>query len=396
MKILLLGSDINTYYMARCYHELYSKKADVLGKEKMRFTYKSSIINISYNDNLRKEEYFSDILIEYSKKHYKEKVLLIPCHDIYVRLVVENKKELEKYYIFNLPSYEITNNLLIKEKFYQTYKNLEFPKTYIYNLNDKLEIENFNYPLILKPSNGIEYYKHDFLNQAKVYKLNNIEEVKKTINQIKESGYKETLIIQEYIEGDDTNLFDSVFYVNTKGKACLASFAQVGLQEHGPTAIGNATVLINNYNEYKNTNQIINKLKNFLEEIHYTGFAEFDLKYDPKDQTFKVLEINPRQARSSYYLSASGHNLIKYLIDDLYYNKVSEFKFADKKILLSMVPKYVIKKYIKNKEYKKEALKLYKKGVDPLNYKKDKSIFHKLYLICRKFKYIIKYRKFKW
>ena len=184
--------------------------------------------------------------------------------------------------------------------------------------------------------------------------------------------------------------------MNTKGKACLASFAQVGLQEHGPTAIGNATVLINNYNEYKNTNQIINKLKNFLEEIHYTGFAEFDLKYDPKDQTFKVLEINPRQARSSYYLSASGHNLIKYLIDDLYYNKVSEFKFADKKILLSMVPKYVIKKYIKNKEYKKETLKLYKKRVDPLNYKKDKSIFHKLYLICRKFKYIIKYRKFKW
>ena len=32
-KILLLGSDINVYYMARCYYELYHTKADVLGKE---------------------------------------------------------------------------------------------------------------------------------------------------------------------------------------------------------------------------------------------------------------------------------------------------------------------------------------------------------------------------
>ena len=48
-KILLLGSDINVYYMARCYYELYHTKADVLGKEEMRFTKGSHIINISYN-----------------------------------------------------------------------------------------------------------------------------------------------------------------------------------------------------------------------------------------------------------------------------------------------------------------------------------------------------------
>ena len=34
-KILLLGSDINVYYMARCYHELYHEKADVLGKAEL-------------------------------------------------------------------------------------------------------------------------------------------------------------------------------------------------------------------------------------------------------------------------------------------------------------------------------------------------------------------------
>lgn len=399
-KILLLGSDINVYYMARSYHELYHVKADVLGKEPMRFTEGSNIINISYNDKLRWKDHFANILIEYYKKHYNgEKVLLIPCHDVYVRLVVENQKKLSKYYVFNTPNEEIMNNFLVKEKFYEVYKNsqLDFPNTYFYNVNDKLNIPtNFRYPLILKPSDGLLYYRHHFKGQAKVYRLNNQEEIENVIKQIKESGYEGNLIIQEYIEGDDTNLFDSVFYVNTKGKAELASFAQIGLQEHGPSALGNCTVLINNYNQYGQTEEMIEKMKSFLENIGYTGFAEFDLKYDPRDKKFKVLEINPRQARSSYYLCACGYNLVKYLIEDIFEGKEHEFKFIDKVLLLSMVPKSVIKSEIKNEEYRKLALKLYRKHTDPLTYKGDTGIKHRIYLIKRKIQYVRKYKKFKW
>ena len=61
-----------------------------------------------------------------------------------------------------------------------------------------------------------------------------------------------------------------------------------------------------------------------------------------------------------------------------------------------MVPKTVIKSEIKNEEYKKEALKLYKGHTDPLDYKKDTGIEHRIYLIKRKIQYIRKYKKFKW
>ncbi len=400
VKALMLGSDMNVYYMARCYHEFYGVNANVLGKEPIRFTCYSSILNISYNENLKNPDMFADILIDYYKKHYEgEKVLLVPCHDVYVRLVVENKEKLKKYYLFNCPSVEIMDSFLVKEKFYTMYKDskLNFPNTYFYNVNEKLEMpKSFRYPVIVKPSDGIEYYRHPFKGQAKVYRLNNIAELKEVIKEIKDAGYSKNLIIQEYIKGDDTNLFDAVFYVNSKGKCELATFAQIGLQEHGPTALGNCTVLINNYNQYGNTMKEVEKMKNFLESINYRGFAEFDLKYDPEDKKFKVLEINPRQARSSYYLCGCGYNLIKYLIEDLFDNKEHEFTFIEKELLLSMVPKSVIKSEIKNEEYKKEALKLYKDHVDPLTYKKERGIIHRAYLILRKIKYKQKYKKFKW
>ena len=401
IKVLLIGTDINAYSMARSYHEIYNKKVDVIGYEAMRFTENSKIMNFTYNNNLKNKKEFANILIEYAKENYDEKVLLVPCHDIYVRLVVENREKLEPYYKFNCPSYEIVDSFLVKETFYKKYKNIgvDFPKTYFYSIKNKLNIpDDFRYPLILKPSNGIEYYKHPFSGQAKVYKTHDLQETTAVINSIKNAGYKDNIIIQECIEGDDSTLFDCVFYCNSKGKAELATFAQIGLQEHGPTAIGNCTVLINGYNQFGNTDIIVNKLKKFLEGINYTGFAEFDLKYDLRDKKFKVLEINPRQARSSYYLTATGNNMIKLLIDDLFYNKEKEFNIEKKELLLSMVPKKVILEQIKNKDYKDKALELLKKGkfVDSLTYSKDKSIKRFIYLILRKYNYIKKYRKFNW
>ena len=254
------------------------------------------------------------------------------------------------------------------------------------------------YPIIIKASNIIEYHKHEFENQAKVYKLNSFKEIKKVINDIKNSGYNDKLIIQEFIPGDDSMLFDSVFYCSSKREAQLQSFGQIGLQEHTKTGIGNLTVVINGYNEFNNTKEIQEKLKTFLEKIKFKGACEFDLKYDIRDNKFKVFEINPRQARSSYYLTKCGYNLATYFVDDLIYNKKKDFTFIENKVLLSFVPKYVLKKHIHNTEYKKEALKLWKKDTytNPLVYKSDMPLKRLIWLFQRSINYIIKYKKNNW
>ena len=397
--VLILGSDINAYNMARCFHEIYNEKVDMMARLFSGPTKYTNIINpITISDG--NDNTVLNSLNSYAIASKSDNVLLIATSDKTVRQVVEIKDKLNKKFIFNYPSLDIVNKLLIKANFYKQFSNeLSLPKTILYSCNDsEMPNVNFQYPIILKPSNNIEYHNHEFANMSKVYKLNSNSELNDVVNKIKISGYKDELIIQEFIPGGDDSLFDAVFYCGKDKKVKLMTFAQIGLQERTNTGVGNCTVLVNGFDEYGYKEEIIIKMKEFLEKIGYQGFAEFDLKYDYRDGKYKIFEINPRQARSSYYLSACGHNLVKYLIDDLIYNKNISTTIMKDKMLLTFVPKYVIRKYVNSIPLKSEIEKLIKLGkmVRPLHYKKDNSIIRKIYLFIRDLNYIWKYRKLNW
>ena len=95
-EVVILGSDINAYYMARCCYEEYKIKPFLIAKEFMNFTGTSKILNICYEPNLWDTDVFAKTLEKFGKKHNSKKLILIPSNDFYVRLIVENKNLLEK------------------------------------------------------------------------------------------------------------------------------------------------------------------------------------------------------------------------------------------------------------------------------------------------------------
>lgn len=396
---IIIGTDMNAYNMSISFHEEYGIKPILVGKEEMSFTKLSSVIgHIEIHPNLWDKSEFVSVLTEVAKKYKTadKKLLLIGTNDFYVRLIIENADVLKEMFVFNYMPEDLMNNLLVKSNFYKLCEEhgIDTPKTYFYSCAKKQPFtEDVLFPLIIKPSNGVEYYKHKFVGQQKVYRVESQQELDDVIRKVNESGYEEDLIIQDYIPGDDTYMWDSVFYVSSEGKAQLSTLAQVVLQEHTVTAIGNYTALITRYDE-----ELMKKLQHFLEAIGYVGFANFDLKYDERDGKYKVFEVNIRQGRSSYYVTALGHNMARYMVDDVIYHKEKTLTLLNEHYLFTVVPKIVLKKFVDNLSIQQEIRLLLGEGKwgNPLFYKGDKNLKRKFYLMARQVNYYKKYQNNKW
>ena len=400
--VLILGSDANAYYMARCCYEAYKVKPHLIGQKKLGFTKFTNILTIEYFEDLWNEKEFIKKINSYAKKNKFKKVLLVSTNETYTEFIARNKEKLEDNLVFNLPDEKIIKTLTNKELFYKTYANssLEFPKTLYFDLKDDENRIQVDYPVVMKPANVVEYNHVDFEGKNKIYKINSREELLDTIKRIKDSKYNDRLIIQEFIPGDDSYLYDSVVYIDKKGKCRVISLAQIGLQERTKTMVGNAAVLINGFSTFDiDSDKQIKDIVKFMESINYRGFAEIDMKYDARDNKLKVLEINARQGRCSYYLTPLGYNLIKVMADDLIYDENKEFKVLTDKVLLSFVPKGIIKKYCKsNPRFRQEALALWKKKnvVKPMDAKCDKNFLRFLQLRKRWLNYYKEYKNSYW
>lgn len=396
---IIVGTDINAYNMAISFHEEYKIQPVLVGKGVLPFTNLSTIPRaIEYDKKLADPSQFAKILISVAKKYEEaaEKLILIGTNDLYVRLIIENRAILKDYFVFNYIEEDLMNEVQFKENFYKLCEQhgIDIPTTVFYNCQTDGEFtKDMMYPVIIKPSNGIEYSRHPFEGQAKVFKVENITELNDVVTMIKNSGYADTLIIQDYIPGEDTAMWDSVVYVSSKGETQLVSFAQVVLQEHTKTAIGNYTALITRYNE-----ELMTKLRGFLEALNYRGFGNFDLKFDERDGKFKVFEVNIRQGRSSYYVTAMGHNMARYFVDDLIYNKEVPCTYLKGDMLFSVVPKIVLKNFVADPVVQADIARLLKekKMVNPLFYKQDKHLKRKLYMFIRQVNYYKKYKENVW
>ena len=99
----------------------------------------------------------------------------------------------------------------------------------------------------------------------------------------------------------------------------------------------------------------------------YRGFANFDIKYDSRDGSFRFFEINTRLGRSNFYITGSGFNAVKWMVDDLIYEKDFEGEVVADNVdsLYTVVPKDVLTTYIKDDHLRERVKELYAKGGDP-------------------------------
>lgn len=391
---LLFAGDINVYSMARAFYETYGIKPFVYGKYNVWPCKNSKIMNYNFNDKIDNQEVFLKTIKEFAQKHKEDTILLIGCGDSYVQLISANLGKLPDNIIAPYIALDMMNDLIHKEKFYTLCQEagVDYPATFIHRKELGKDFDPaFEGPFIVKPSNGIMYWKHPFSGQNKVFKLNTREELEKTLEAIYQSGYDDSIIIQDFIPGDDTFMRVLTGYSDKECIVKLMCLGHVLLEEHTPHGIGNHAVIITEQNK-----DLEEKFKKLLEGMNYVGFSNFDIKFDQRDGKFKVFEINTRQGRSNYYVTAAGANLAQYAVEDCIHNHPIDFRSVDNEFLWMVVPKGVAFKYIKPEEYRVKMKKLISEGrfVNPLYYKKDGGLIRRLTLFKTQLAHYYKYAKY--
>lgn len=391
-EVVILGNDINVYSVARAFHTEYGIVSNAFGLSVGGINVGSSIVNYKYVKGVDKSEAFLPTINEFAKAHSDKKVFVLGCGDNYIEVIAENKGKYEPNVITHCPSLEDIRKLIRKEDFYQLCDKygIDRPKTLIHDKSMGLDFElDFKAPFILKPSNSVMYWDYPFEGKKKVFKLNTREELNDTLQKVYDSGYTDRMIIQEFIPGNDTAMRVLTNYSDSNGKVKMMALGHVLLEEHTPKGIGNHAVIITEPNT-----EVMEKYKVFLEKIGFVGFSNFDIKYDERDKKYKAFEINVRQGRSNYYVTAGGCNIAKCLVEEYILKQDKETKMVTDRILWMVVPRKVAFKNIP--EYKNEMKQLIKekKCTNPLFYSKDKKIIRNLRLIKAYFAYFKKYKEY--
>ncbi|MCI1832536.1 MAG: carboxylate--amine ligase [Bifidobacterium sp.] len=366
---ILLGSDINAYGMARAFHEEYGITSIAFAHFQLSPTKFSSIIQVNIVPKFSELDTFRTTMLDLGKRmtmrHPNTTLLLIPCGDAYANLLSACGNELRRYFVFNTLDPRLTRALSYKNTFYEICEKhgLPHPKTVVMDREAVVRGDYkdlpFDYPVAMKPSDSAAWLDIDFPGRKKAFIIEDPVELDMLINLSYDAGYEGTMVIQDFIPGDDSRMRVLNAYVDQHHRVRMMFLGHPLLEDPTPEAVGNYAAIIPDYNE-----TLFTEIKAFLEDIGYEGVANFDMKFDERDGEYKLFEINLRQGRSSYFVTLNGFNLAACFVDDLVEDTVFDGNtlFGRGSKLWLEIPRSIFRRYVSDGDDKRRGLSMLASG----------------------------------
>ncbi len=362
---VLLGGDLNCYNVARAFHEEYGVTSYAFGRYVSAPTKYSRLVKFQAVENLDTDEIMFQVLSDFSEKHKGEQLILFACNDEYSDVFARIKSKLPEF-VFPYPEENLRPLLSRKAEFYEICNKYDVPHPKTFIAEKKVSADDmsegslgFEYPIVIKPSSSIAYWQHPFDGMDKVFFAKDARNATAIVNKIFDSGYDDKIIIQETIAGTDANMRVLTMFSDSNAKVRAICLGNTMIEEHVPSAIGNhAAIITEKLDDFPQIANIVT----MLEDLHYTGFSNFDIKLrEGTTNDFNVFEINLRQGRSNYYATASGMNVAK-LATEVYNSDGSDIQLFEEPHFWHHVPKTIAYKYCENPELVSTAKKLEEAG----------------------------------
>ncbi len=316
---ILLGTSLNTYSIARTFHETYGVRSLALGRYPLRETAASAIVGVRCYPDFDQPEAVVRVLKEVAQEFPGRTLILLANIEYYTGVVLAHRTELEP--LFAIPMIDATTaaQLMNKTDFYRTCARLGVPHPRTVELSNA-ELQDdawgedlpFAYPVVLKPSNTDTYAQMAFEGKKKVFIVGDALELRETAHRIYNAGYDDLLVVQEYLKGDESVMRVVNTYSDRSGRMKLLSAGQIVLSEYNPKMVGNYNAVVSISDD-----ALTASIRTFLDSLGYVGPANFDVMYDVATGESKLLEVNLRQGAASHYVMAAGANFARCYVEDL-------------------------------------------------------------------------------
>lgn len=228
-----------------------------------------------------------DLLLKLGPK-FKNKPVIVTCIEKNVLNISKNKEKLQDYYHIKLPSSDIIELMIDKIEFtkYAQKENLPIPVTFFLNSkNEVLEAaDKISYPCILKPNNRTEKWIEN--TTLKAFKIYNKEELISYFD--KYFQWSDGMVLQEWIEGPDSNHYTCNAYFNDKSEP-LVTFISRKLRQWPPKT-GQGC-----FSEEAKNDEVLETAINLYKKVNFIGFCYLDMKLD--NRTGKHLIVEPNVGR---------------------------------------------------------------------------------------------------
>lgn len=318
---IILGTDHNSYSVARSFYEAFGKKPIVAGSAVLVPFYKTKIADVYTEKNFSADDkIFVDTLNKIAKARPEEDFIFFAPTEHYVDLLVRNAKGFDFSYHIPYPDLDMASKLLKKSEFYKILEEIgvSYPKSYV---ADRENYKNLNLDgeLFLKADEYDDFIASDIKIKQKGYHVKDRDEAIKILDNIYDSDYQGHVIVQEFIHGGQGTEYSLNGYRSKDGKVSMV-LARNLLSDMRPMWVGNHLVQVDH-----DDSQMYAIAEKITNSLSYEGLFNFDFKKDSKSGKVYTLEMNIRQGRTFYYSTLAGVNLIKIATEDMILGKsVSE------------------------------------------------------------------------
>jgi D-aspartate ligase len=338
-----------------------------------------------------------DRLVAVAQSMPDRRLLLMANSDWLVRVVVQHRALLEQYYVVPFLSEHLLDQISDKATFAQICDDLgiSVPRTLVQEFGTAEPWEavavDLEYPLIAKAASSADYQDVEFAGKKKVFEIATPEELAWLWDALRTAGYRGRFVVQELVPGDDTQMRSITAYVDSAGVITLLCSAHVLLEEHTPSGLGNPAAMV-----VTREDAMLEQARTFLRGVGYVGFANFDVKVDPRDGSFRFFEVNPRIGRNNYYVTAAGANVARFLVEDRVLDHRLEPVVVDTEVLYSILPHRLLLGYVLDPALAARVRGLIRdrKVAHPLRYAKDAGPRRLWYALAASVNQVRKFRRY--